>query len=61
LDKEKIMNTTNIAFSEEAFDVFLSTLNIMGKGMAGIFIFMIIFYLLIITLEKIYKPKNTEE
>lgn len=52
------MNTANSAFSSESFEVFYQALGIMGQGMLGIFIFMLIFYLLIIALEKIFTPKS---
>jgi len=52
------MNTVNSAFSPEAVDVMFQALDVMGKGMLGIFIFMLVFYLLIISLEKIYSKKD---
>lgn len=53
------MNTANVAFSPEAMEVFYSSLGIMGKGMLGIFVFMLVFYLLILALEKIYSKKDS--
>ncbi|HOD53272.1 MAG TPA: hypothetical protein PKJ08_01975 [Candidatus Cloacimonadota bacterium] len=51
------MNTANTPFSPESVDVMFQALSVMGKGMLGIFIFMLVFYLLILSLEKIYKKK----
>lgn len=39
---------------------FSASLLIMVQGMAGIFLFMAIFYLLIYGLEKIFKPRNVK-
>jgi hypothetical protein len=51
------MNTTNVAFSPEAMDVVLTSLKIMGEGMLGIFVFMLVFYMLILGLEKVFSNK----
>lgn len=51
------MNTLNTPFSEEVIPVLMQSLDIMGKGMLGIFIFMFVFYLLIKALDKIYHKK----
>ncbi|HOE91022.1 MAG TPA: hypothetical protein PKZ69_03975 [Candidatus Cloacimonadota bacterium] len=52
--------TTNIAFSADAIDVTFQALNVMLKGMIGIFVFMFVFYLLIVGLRKVYKDKERD-
>ncbi len=52
------MNTTNIPFSKEVIPVLMQALDVMGKGMLGIFFFMFIFYLLIKGLDKIYNKSE---
>lgn len=39
-------------------DTFGMAMNLMLQGMAGIFVFMLVFYLLIYGLEKIFKQKE---
>ena len=40
---------------------FLKSLEIMGIGMIGIFAFMLIFYLVIVGLDKLFPYKENEE
>jgi hypothetical protein len=47
-------------FTQETINNFWNALVITGKGMLGIFIFMGLFYLLIILLDKIF-PMSVEE
>jgi hypothetical protein len=42
----------------EVFETFMSALGLMGKAMTGIFLFMLIFYLIIKILNKIYKNEK---
>ncbi|HRY84097.1 MAG TPA: OadG-related small transporter subunit [Candidatus Cloacimonadota bacterium] len=51
------MNTIVLATVMENFS---AALLIMLQGMAGIFLFMAIFYLLIYGLEKLFKPKSAK-
>ena len=46
-------------FTQESINVFWQTVNITIKGMGGIFIFMGIFYVLIIAIDKLF-PKELE-
>jgi hypothetical protein len=46
------------AFSPEAFEVFKYAVEIMLKGMTGIFCFMLIFYLFIKLLGKVFKENE---
>lgn len=39
---------------------FVASLSILGKGMLGIFVFMLMFYLLIYGLERVFKPKQEQ-
>lgn len=41
-------------------DTFIQSLLILVQGMTGIFVFMAIFYLLIIALEKIFQPRGEQ-
>jgi hypothetical protein len=41
-----------------AVDTFIKSLEIMGMGMAAIFVFMLLFWLIIIGLQKIFPPKE---
>gem|GEM_PF-743011 len=52
------MNELNVAFSNESIVVFFETLPVMLKGMLGIFAFMLVFYILIKILNKIFKKKE---
>jgi len=47
--------TRNIPFSSDSGYVFLQSLNVMVLGMFGIFCFMIVFYLIIKLLDRVYK------
>jgi hypothetical protein len=47
-------------FSPEALEGFFETVGILLKGMIGIFVFMLLFYLLIKLLTRIYKDKSEE-
>lgn len=40
-------NPRNLPFSKEAFDVFIKSLDVMWKGMLGIFLTILAFYILI--------------
>jgi hypothetical protein len=51
----------NVPFSAESLSVFMQTLVIMVEGMAGIFVFMAIFYGLITLLKYIFKEKEIKE
>ncbi len=51
----------NAPFSPEAMSALRQSLLIMVQGMAGIFVFMAVFYGLISLLNKIFTPKTTEE
>lgn len=42
-----LINTRNIPFSKEAFYVFIESLDVMWKGMLGIFLTILAFYILI--------------
>ena len=42
------------------FENFYTSLKIMGIGMLGIFIFMLIFYLVIVGLDKLFPDKKKE-
>lgn len=46
--------------SSQTIEIVSAAFGIMFKGMLGIFIFMLIFYLLIVVLKKIF-PAKTEE
>lgn len=47
-------------FSQETINTFWNALVITGKGMLGIFVFMAIFYLIIVLLDKIF-PQEIEK
>lgn len=51
----------NAPFSPEAMSAVQQSLVIMAEGMAGIFIFMAIFYGLISLLNKLFKNSPAEE
>jgi Na+-transporting methylmalonyl-CoA/oxaloacetate decarboxylase gamma subunit len=51
----------NAPLSPEAMDTVTQSLIIMAEGMAGIFIFMAVFYGLIELLNRIFKEKTSEE
>lgn len=51
----------NAPFSLEAFETFRQSLLLMLQGMAGIFIFMLVFYGLINLLQLVFKQEKTEE
>jgi len=51
----------NVPFSYEAISALRQSIVIMFEGMAGIFIFMAVFYGLISILNYIFKQKTTEE
>jgi len=51
----------NIPFSVESLSVFTQSLVIMIEGMAGIFVFMAIFYGLITLLKTIFKEEEKKE
>jgi Na+-transporting methylmalonyl-CoA/oxaloacetate decarboxylase gamma subunit len=42
-------------------DTFLKSLEIMGLGMASIFVFMLLFWLIIVGLQKIFPSREDEE
>ena len=46
--------------THEAFAVFEEALKVTLSGMAGIFIFMFIFYLAVLTMDRLF-PKKIEE
>jgi hypothetical protein len=46
-------------FTQDAFNIFWQTIDVMLKGMAGIFLFMFIFFLIVKGLDKIF-PKEIE-
>ena len=48
----------NVPFSREAFGVFSDGLSVMLFGMAGIFVFMLVFYLLVKLLDFLHKNKE---
>lgn len=48
-------------FSQEVINTFWNALVVTGKGMTGIFVFMGIFYLTIIALDKFFPYKPEEE
>ncbi|MCB5250030.1 MAG: hypothetical protein RBS16_07650 [Candidatus Cloacimonadales bacterium] len=52
------MQLTNAPFSPEALETTMQALDVMLKGMFGVFIFMLVFYLLIVALRKIYEKKE---
>ncbi len=47
-------------FTAEAMVNFLKSLVIMFKGMTGIFIFMLVFYMLIRLMSRYFKPEEKE-
>ncbi|MCK9329596.1 MAG: hypothetical protein PHY08_08940 [Candidatus Cloacimonetes bacterium] len=54
------MNSINTPFSPEAIEIFQEAIFVMLKGMLGVFVFMLIFYLLVKFLEYIFKDKEVE-
>ena len=48
-------------FTPEIINNFYEALSVTGKGMAGIFIFMAIFYLVIKLLDKVFPQKHNEK
>ncbi len=54
------MNSINTPFSQEAISVFYESLSIMLKGMFGVFLFMLVFYLLVKVLEYFFKDEVSD-
>jgi len=46
-------------FTQEVMNVFWQTIDITIKGMSGIFLFMLLFFLIVIGLDKLF-PKEIE-
>jgi Na+-transporting methylmalonyl-CoA/oxaloacetate decarboxylase gamma subunit len=44
-------------FSQEVMNVFWQTIDISIKGMSGIFLFMLLFFLIVIGLDKLFPRK----
>jgi len=47
-------------FNQDTFNVFWQTINVMLKGMTGIFLFMFIFFLIVKGLDKLF-PRKVEK
>ena len=50
----------NTPFSTDAMAVFMESVSLLVKGIMGLFVFMMIFYLLIKILNKLYNNDNKE-
>jgi Na+-transporting methylmalonyl-CoA/oxaloacetate decarboxylase gamma subunit len=47
-------------FNQNTLEVFWQTINVMVKGMAGIFLFMFVFFFIVKALDKLF-PKEIEK